>query len=1202
MVSLLYPDLLLTTADILPMDSRQGKTILSAGCVLDKKMVNEVKYQTKRYLWVDFSSPELPLLCWSKGNTKNEKKFKSLDLAQATAYLVGMPLKVSAREITAHQMDGSKCLCIVHAGKGLKGGVDLRFPDRNSRDLWYTTLNGASESPVNLSLNKMLIANVTVEVPANAPSLSTVFVGGETIETSSHSLRPFSNICVGEFSGEDAYGLKCGFCIDDIIVAMNGKEMLGQNLNVLQECFIQCKAKSEAVRFSLYRDSKSNKPLILCNTKSKASTVAAQQSLPLDFGLLKIDQEVTPNVTVEIPHNESGGFQTIFCGGDPYPDASDGTRNFLNVYVEGFKEKVQNPHGKIHGLRIGDIVAAVNDTNVLGEDFDVFYDVLSSIIHNKELAVLKIYRMHNEDEVAQNNDASSTPVTTGLSHADVNNAPDDNNADIPIDQAIRNVEHVAHLQPNHKIQCKIPNAGFNTIFEGGDAVDGLSSDSQSLMFQHIVVGGFVDDLSDGQIPFGKQIGFEANDVIISINDETIQGKGFDNFKDILSNIINNPKEHIDVKFEIYRESLQESNPTESLVDTPIQQSLAEKSNTIVDGNISTIVCPNNPNGGSLGVIFSGGEYADENTGHYNPIIVEEFLDDSFGQACGLKLDDHIMTVGNESINGKPLHDFQDKVKLEMQKGRGVTFEVRRKYKDEQSQNQISSTFADEDVSTPQQQLDEEKHANEDVHVSTGVLQTSKQSCDQAKLDELPTEIEETRQIENNSLGPPSANFHNDDHSNIEPPPGAIDSVDNTTNESSIAAPSKIAPSFEEDHTEGEGEGWIKSDTIGFSNMDNFNNSNRDEISLADDRRTSASTMMDMDTQQWLQSLNLGKFIPAFADADIYTIEDISNNLDRCDEIGLNKVQQRRLKHMLGQYRNDVYTNLETVALMNSGVLKSQKKWKSLLNKPTVNELRQDNQEKAAFEQIVRHHDTAENEASEQNMQNNGTTELKKTIANEPRQDDQEKLAFGQSFRHHGTAENAENAQAIDMESCKTDPTDSPVPSQSPSPKNVFKRSSINLLVSPQHLLRDGPNNNVVSGPDKPLSLSSADTSTHSIYADNAHRYPYGLHHPNLPPNKLNLNPMPQHTVPSNNARRAVTVSALSPYIRAEQYQAMYAKLRVAKEKLCVAKNIHVLLRAVTFERMVADNNVDNAILQEHLLNGRLKCATMKSENAALQKR
>ena len=78
------------------------------------------------------------------------------------------------------------------------------------------------------------------------------------------------------------------------------------------------------------------------------------------------------------------------------------------------------------------------------------------------------------------------------------------------------------------------------------------------------------------------------------------------------------------------------------------------------------------------------------------------------------------------------------------------------------------------------------------------------------------------------------------------------------------------------------------------------------------------------------------------------------------------------------------------------------------------------------------------------------------------------------------------------------------------------------------------------------------------------------------------------------------MSSLSPYIRAEQYQALYSRLSEAKERLASAKNVHVLLRAVRQERMVADNNVDAAILQEKLYDTRLKVAKQRKETEALE--
>ena len=63
---------------------------------------------------------------------------------------------------------------------------------------------------------------------------------------------------------------------------------------------------------------------------------------------------------------------------------------------------------------------------------------------------------------------------------------------------------------------------------------------------------------------------------------------------------------------------------------------------------------------------------------------------------------------------------------------------------------------------------------------------------------------------------------------------------------------------------------------------------------------------------------------------------------------------------------------------------------------------------------------------------------------------------------------------------------------------------------------------------------------------------------------------------------------------------MYTALSEEKERLARAKNVHVLLRAVRFERMVADNNVDAAILQETLLDTRLRVATKRKEGEEVE--
>lgn len=160
-----------------------GRAALTAGGVTDKKFVNETKYQTKRYIWVDFLAEGGPILCWAKGISKKENKCKSISLLEATAFVTGMPLKVSTAEITKQRMDGSRCLCIIHPNnKAVKDGVDLRFADRSTRDLWFSTLNGVNDSPEKLSLTKMLVANATVECPATQQSFETMFSGGMPID------------------------------------------------------------------------------------------------------------------------------------------------------------------------------------------------------------------------------------------------------------------------------------------------------------------------------------------------------------------------------------------------------------------------------------------------------------------------------------------------------------------------------------------------------------------------------------------------------------------------------------------------------------------------------------------------------------------------------------------------------------------------------------------------------------------------------------------------------------------------------------------------------------------------------------------------------------------------------------------------------------------------------------------------------------
>jgi hypothetical protein len=158
---------------------------LSEGGVIDKKLVSETKYQDKRFLWVDSTTPAQPVLCWAKGVKKDPKNFKTMPLSEALAFVADMPLSVTPVDIKKFSMDGTTSLCILHPGKEYKGGVDLRFKDKATRDIWYSTLNALVQSPEKLSLNKMLVANATVECPPTDGSLKTLFHGGDPISVKS---------------------------------------------------------------------------------------------------------------------------------------------------------------------------------------------------------------------------------------------------------------------------------------------------------------------------------------------------------------------------------------------------------------------------------------------------------------------------------------------------------------------------------------------------------------------------------------------------------------------------------------------------------------------------------------------------------------------------------------------------------------------------------------------------------------------------------------------------------------------------------------------------------------------------------------------------------------------------------------------------------------------------------------------------------
>ena len=155
------------------MDAR---AVISTGMVLGKKFVGEKSYQSKRFLWVD---PNANALCWSKGTTKNEDKYKFMPLEEAIAVLPGIPTKFNPSDTKDGMIIG---LTIYHEDrKAFKGGVDLRFQDAMTRSIWYQGINSLMPSVERLSLHQPLHATDSVVCPGSPKGLETEFGGGTDV-------------------------------------------------------------------------------------------------------------------------------------------------------------------------------------------------------------------------------------------------------------------------------------------------------------------------------------------------------------------------------------------------------------------------------------------------------------------------------------------------------------------------------------------------------------------------------------------------------------------------------------------------------------------------------------------------------------------------------------------------------------------------------------------------------------------------------------------------------------------------------------------------------------------------------------------------------------------------------------------------------------------------------------------------------------
>ena len=1065
-----------------------------------------------------------------------------------------------------------------------------------------------------------------------------------------HDLRKFTNIFVGGFTDNDAYGLQCGLMIDDIVIAVNGKEVLGQDLTLFQDIVLQSKKSDEPLRFSVYRDSKSAKPLVRREEPAADGGGAAgaggdggdgfeDEDVEHPSAMLRITEPLSATHTVECPISPNG-FQTMFCGGDLIENPAPGSRSYVNVFVEGFKEGVDSPHGYACGLREGDVLLRVNGTNVLGEDFDVFYDALKAVIARNETAVLDIYR---EGSVADDsNSVAMTPQTdVPASGAPKVNAQADTMSGDGADgyDEDEGGEHpsadpTARVVPNTIVRCTVPaSGGFKTLFAGGDAPESPPAPgSNALPFEHVFVEGFVDSDADGSVAFGKHIGLREADVICAVNGRNTLGEDFDVFHAALSGVMRQGA-GAPVEFSLFRASAQslppssDRHPATATADAGVQPHTGQEGrgpppppprmgasaissheaetanadtstastdetpslptarldagaglnvNSDTDSDSLVVRCPPNEAGGGLGVMFAGGEFQNR-SGAFDPIQVEDFSSDkSYGKACGLEVGDVVVGVGTTNMRGASLESFQDAVMDLLERRQVIEFFLLR------DKDPSAGSVSEPNVGAP-------PTAGPSLRDSGGRPQPAPPPTREEQFLRPPPGVMETpthRETGGSTQAEPTAAPSYASVAETAQPGGALEDTSNGPSNPNVASTDE-----EDDHREGEGDGWevpgtddedaaAAKEVLGQDRRDNWDSGDGDDVDSDGfgSPRQSAVDMMNMDTQRWLQSLNLGQFIPAFSDAGIYTIEDIGSSLDRLKEIGLNNIQQRRLKHMLGQYSNEVYMNLENVALMNSGVLKSQKKWRALISPKN-------------------------SDGSAGQTGSAPQTPLAKRSSEWPT--NTEGIATNEEINHSDNSITKPAAPASRQEN-KRPQASVDLLSPHRRPQEVQKpEPSAGAATSPSYLTRGTSSTDLFGRPVDP-------NRQRQQQQDSATSYPYGLHHPNLPRSNPGMGSSFQLSGPSSTRitggapagapqRRPMTVSALSPYVRAEQYQAMYQQLTQAKERLAAAKNVHVLLRAVRFERMVADNNVDAAILQETLLNTRLRVAAKRKETEELEK-
>jgi hypothetical protein len=375
----------------------------------------------------------------------------------------------------------------------------------------------------------------------------------------------------------------------------------------------------------------------------------------------------------------------------------------------------------------------------------------------------------------------------------------------------------------------------------------------------------VDD--DDQGAYGHRMGLRAGDVVVAVNGTPVLGQPFDTFRKTLSGVISKGP-GTPVVIEVHRAGEPAlfaggSNSSSSAANAgggakaglppppPPRAGAAAVAAAPSAGGATattfgpssvpglpshdaTVTCPPNPACGALGVVFAGGEAGGGDSGggaagNCSPIVVDALASGSYGGTCGLQPGDEVVAVGAKVVEGATLQSFQGEVLRLLQSKQPVVFALRR---------------------APQQPDDDDEEEGGGGKLGTGKVRTPQD-------EDVGADDDDQSHKEGEGPGWGSASPRDGDGD------GDFDDGDDG-DDGKVKAKGEAFPSPPRaDSRAGSG---AREDDPDLSAAEQ-------ELteSEVDDTHAKATGMMDMDTQQWLQSLNLGQFIPAFSDLDICDI-------------------------------------------------------------------------------------------------------------------------------------------------------------------------------------------------------------------------------------------------------------------------------------------------------------------------------------------